>query len=57
MYIESADLADKHAEIKFEENCKYVLRDCGSHSGTWVRVEQCNLYEIKRSYVYKVRNY
>lgn len=44
MYIESADLSEKHAEIKFVDNCKYVLRDCGSESGTWVRVREIDLY-------------
>ena len=44
MYIESADLSEKHAEIKFVDNCKYVLRDCGSESGTWVRVKEIDLY-------------
>ena len=38
MYIESADLDEKHAEIKFVENCKYLLSDCGSESGTWIRI-------------------
>lgn len=28
MYIESADLSEKHAEIKFIDNFKYILRDC-----------------------------
>ena len=38
MYIESANLSEKHAEIKFIENCKYILRDCGSETGTWIRI-------------------
>lgn len=44
MYIESADLSEKHAEIKFIDNCKYILKDCGSDSGTWVRVKEIDLY-------------
>ncbi len=45
MYIESAELSEKHAEIKFVDNCKYILRDCGSESGTWVRINrEVNLY-------------
>lgn len=44
MYIESADLSEKHAEIKFIDNCKYALKDCGSDSGTWVRVKEIDLY-------------
>lgn len=38
MYIETAGLSDRHAEIKFVENSKYVLRDCDSESGTWLRI-------------------
>lgn len=38
MYIESANLSERHAEIKFIENCKYLLRDCNSETGTWIRV-------------------
>jgi hypothetical protein len=45
MYIESADLADKHAEIKFTDNCKYILKDCGTENGTWVRIKECDLYQ------------
>ncbi len=45
MYIESADLAERHAEIKFVDNCKYLLRDCGSDNGTWVRVKDLDLYQ------------
>lgn len=45
MYIESADLSEKHAEVKFIDNCKYVLRDCGSESGTWIRVREMDLYQ------------
>lgn len=45
MYIESAELSEKHAEIKFVDNCKYVLRDCGSDTGTWVRVKEIDLYQ------------
>lgn len=38
MYIESANLSDRHAEIKFVNNSKYILKDCGSETGTWVRI-------------------
>lgn len=38
MYIESANLSEKHAEIKFLDNCKYFLLDCNSETGSWVRV-------------------
>ena len=38
MYIESANLSDKHAEIKFVDDCKYILTDCNSETGTWVRI-------------------
>jgi hypothetical protein len=65
MYIESANLSEKHAEIKFVENCKYLLHDCNSETGTWVRVGHhgeykdgsvpcgLDLYEESRSRVYK----
>ena len=43
MYIESANLSDRHAEIKFIDNCKYLLKDCDSESGTWVRIGQTSL--------------
>jgi hypothetical protein len=48
MYIESAELSERHAEIKFVENSKYILRDCGSETGTWVRVRELDLYEESR---------
>ncbi len=57
MYIESAELAEKHAEIKFIDNCKYVLKDCGSENGTWVRVKEIDLYLQNRKRVFKVNNY
>ena len=38
MYIESANLSDRHSEIKFVNNSKYMLKDCGSETGTWVRI-------------------
>jgi len=52
MYIESADLSERHAEIKFEDGCRYVLRDCESEGGkvfyyslgTWVRISSSDLY-------------
>jgi hypothetical protein len=28
MYIESSCLSPLHAEIKFVDDCKYLLRDC-----------------------------
>ena len=41
MYIESAELSEKHAEIKYDESTsRYILRDCGSANGTWVRVNR-----------------
>lgn len=58
MYIESADLSEKHAEIKFVDNAKYVLRDCGSEGGTWVRINrEVDLYSQNRRRVYKVQDY
>src|SRR5688500_3048610 len=48
MYIESAELSEQHAEIKFVENCKYLLRDCGSETGTWVRVNEMDIYSANR---------
>lgn len=58
MYIESADLSEKHAEIKFVENSKYVLKDCGSEGGTWVRISKdCDLYQQSRRRVFKVCDY
>ena len=38
MYIESASLSEKHSEIKFVDNSKYLLKDCNSESGTWIRI-------------------
>lgn len=70
MYIESANLSEKHAEIKFVENCKYILRDCGSETGTWTRVGRpgdsvndqfssgaIDLYSESRMRMYKVGDY
>lgn len=57
MYIESADLSEKHMEIKFVDNCKYLLRDCGSENGTWVRVKEMDLYQEPRNREYKVKDY
>lgn len=37
MYIESDCLSKRHAEIRFDYP-KYLLRDCGSENGTWVRI-------------------
>jgi protein phosphatase 2C family protein 2/3 len=36
-YIEKAGLSPRHAEIKFLED-SYILRDCGSTTGTWVKL-------------------
>ena len=70
MYIESANLSEKHAEIKFVDNCKYILRDCGSETGTWTRIgrpgdslnEQyltggIDLYQESRMRMYKAGDY
>lgn len=57
MYIESADLADRHAEIKLVDNCKYLLRDCGTENGTWVRIKELDLYQESRKRVYKFAGY
>lgn len=57
MYIESANLAEKHAEIKFVENSRYVLKDCGSETGTWVRLTDRDLYQMERKTIYKVKDY
>ena len=57
MYIESADLSERHAEIKFVDNCKYLLRDCGSDSGTWIRIREMDIYQQHRESVYKVDGY
>ena len=64
MYIESANLSDKHAEIKFVDRCKYLLRDCNSETGTWTRVghpgsvdEGLDLYQENRLRMYKVGEY
>ena len=57
MYIESAELSEKHVEIKFVDNSKYLLRDCGSENGTWVRVKEMDLYQENRKRIYKVKDY
>lgn len=57
MYIESAELSERHAEIKFIDNCKYVLRDCGSETGTWVRIRELDLYSENRLREFKVHHY
>lgn len=59
MYIESAELSEKHSEIKFvEAEGRYVLRDCHSHSGTWVRISTAHdIYRQNRRRVYKVADY
>jgi hypothetical protein len=38
MYIESASLSERHAEIKFNDKNKYLLKDCNSETGTWIRI-------------------
>lgn len=38
MYVESANLSDCHAELKFVNDHKYQLRDCNSETGTWTRI-------------------
>lgn len=64
MYIESANLSDRHAEIKFVDNCRYILQDCGSETGTWIRIgqqgdnkeaQECglDLYQEDRSRMFK----
>ena len=58
MYIESAELSEKHAEIKFVDGNRYILRDCGSDTGTWVRINrEVDLYSQNRRRVYKVHDY
>jgi len=53
MYIESAELSERHAEIKFVDESRYILRDCGSETGTWVRVRELDLYEESRTRIFK----
>ena len=41
MFIENAELSDRHAEIIFNPHCQYVFKDMsdpGSTKGTWVKV-------------------
>jgi len=41
MYIENAELSEKHAEIIFNQYCQYTMKDCSDHKttkGTWVKV-------------------
>ena len=69
MYIESANLSERHAEIKFVDNCKYLLHDCNSDTGTWIRIgrhgeskessQACgiDLYEESRMRIYKAGEY
>ena len=69
MYIESANLSDRHAEIKFVENSKYFLQDCNSENGTWVRIGHpgeskqssmpsgLDLYQESRLRMYKAGEY
>ncbi len=57
MYIEQAELSERHAEIKFVDNYRYILRDCGSETGTWVRVRELDLYQESRQRVFKAGAY
>lgn len=69
MYIESANVSEKHAEIKFVDNCKYLLHDCNSETGTWVRIGHpgeykdgtipcgLDLYQESRLRIYKAGEY
>jgi len=69
MYIESAELSERHAEIKFVDNSKYLLHDCNSDTGTWVRIghpgehkdgtSPCglDLYEESRLRIFKAGDY
>jgi pSer/pThr/pTyr-binding forkhead associated (FHA) protein len=56
MYIESAGLSERHALLQYVDDTKYVLRDWGSDSGTWVRVRDIDLYTEPRCRQYKVGN-
>jgi hypothetical protein len=70
MYIESAGLSDRHAEIKFTDKCKYLLKDRNSETGTWTRIGHpgepkdnqyggsgIDLYQENRLRMYKVGEY
>ena len=70
MYIESANLSDKHAEIKFSDKHRYLLKDCNSETGTWTRIGHpgdnkenqyggsgIDLYQESRLRMYKVGEY
>lgn len=70
MYIESVDLSDCHAEIKFNEKNRYILKDCNSETGTWTRIGHpgdakeniyggsgIDLYQENRMRMYKVGEY
>mmetsp|Transcript_82524 Transcript_82524/g.220572 ORF Transcript_82524/g.220572 Transcript_82524/m.220572 type:complete len:606 (-) Transcript_82524:82-1899(-) len=47
MYIENADLAPRHAEIRFmERTFQYFLKDLGSENGTWVKIRWNRSIEI-----------
>ena len=59
MYIESADLSEKHAEIKYDDaTSRFILKDCGSDNGTWVRINRdYDLYNHSRDRIYKIADY
>lgn len=69
MYIESAHLSERHAEIKFVEDSKYLLHDCNSETGTWIRIGHpgeskndmtpcgLDLYQENRLRIYKAGDY
>mmetsp|Transcript_13908 Transcript_13908/g.33601 ORF Transcript_13908/g.33601 Transcript_13908/m.33601 type:complete len:606 (+) Transcript_13908:97-1914(+) len=47
MYIESAKVSPRHAEIKFKgDTFQYFLRDVGSETGTWVKVRKNRSMEV-----------
>ena len=49
MYIENSSLSPQHAEVKFDGS-KYLLKDCNSESGTWVRIgTPCDSKEFSQS--------
>jgi len=67
MYIESANLSDKHAEIKFTDNCRYMIHDCNSETGSWIRIGHpgdskegssgIDLYQENRMRMYRAGDY
>jgi len=63
MYIESANLSDRHAEIKFVDDSKYFLHDCNSETGSWLRVGHpgdpsgIDIYQESRLRMFKAGDY